>query len=331
MSITKKKCTDFLQTSQPIIDVRSPAEFAQGHIPSAINMPLLSNEERALIGTLYKQESQEKALLEGLKITGPKFADFVSKAVKMTESEISVYCWRGGMRSSFMASLFSLANLNVSLLDGGYKSYRNFSLDQFALPYELKILGGYTGSGKTEILQQLKDHGEQMIDLEQLALHKGSAYGSVGQTSPQPTNEQFENNIALCLSKLNPKHPIWVEDESRNIGRCKIPDELFSQMRESSLFVIHIDKDLRMKRLQDEYAPDGYAHLEEPTKKLERRLGNEKMREALQYIENEDPLFFSLLLEYYDKAYDQMIVRRKDPPCTFIPSPFSIDKLLQKA
>ncbi len=328
MDMTRLNCEEFLKVSGPIIDVRSPAEFASGHIPSAINMPLLSNDERVIIGTLYKQVSPEAALIEGLKIAGPKFANFVSQALQLTDKKISIYCWRGGMRSSFMASLFSLAKLDVTLLEGGYKTFRQHALDLFQSSYQLKILGGHTGSGKTEILKELNLLGEQVIDLEGLASHRGSAFGSIGQEKPQPSNEHFENLIASKLFPLDINRPIWIEDESRTIGQCTIPNDFFSQMRTSPLYVIEVPKSDRILRIQKEYAPFGYQHLVVPTKKLEKRLGNQRMQEALECIENNDPYFFSLLLDYYDKAYNEMTKRRGGYNCTFIPAPFSIEKLV---
>lgn len=331
MNAITEEWIDFSKGSEPIIDVRSPAEFQQGHIPSAINLPLLSNEERVIVGTLYKQTSPQAALIEGLRLASPKFADFVSTVTKLTDKSIRVYCWRGGMRSAFMGSLFSLARLNTRVLHGGYKSYRNWAINFLATPFQIKVLGGYTGSGKTEILKELKEQGEQVLDLENLAAHKGSSYGHIGEEHPQPRNEHLENLIAYKLYTLDKNRTIWVEDESRCIGRCKIPDALYDQLRASPLYIMDIPKEERIARLQKDYAPFGYASLKEPTINLEKRLGHMRTEEALKCIEQSDPYFFSLLLEYYDKAYKRMIERRQEGSCFQVPSPFTIKKLLDVA
>ena len=206
-----------------IIDVRSPKEFSQGHIPGAYNLPLFSNEERALVGTCYKQKGKEPAIKLGLEIVGPKMASFIEDARKISPNkQMLVHCWRGGMRSSSMAWLLELTGFDVSILKGGYKAYRNFALAIFNEDYKLKILGGKTGSGKTQLLHQMNKLGIQIIDLEAIAHHKGSAFGKIGHDA-QPTSEQFENNLAMALQTLNAKKEIWLEDESKGIGKCFIP------------------------------------------------------------------------------------------------------------
>src|SRR3989339_1355584 len=180
--------------SLPIIDVRSPGEYEHAHIPGALALPLFSNEERAEVGTIYKQRGRVQAVQKGLEFVGPKLKDFTKFALKLNSDELLIHCWRGGMRSSAMAWLLETVGINCSLLKDGYKAYRNHVLESFDLPYKILLLGGYTGSGKTEILSALKEAGEQVVDLEGLSNHKGSAFGALGQ-GIQPSSEQFENTL----------------------------------------------------------------------------------------------------------------------------------------
>ena len=196
--IYKHPVEEFLDKAQtlPIIDVRSPGEYQHAHIPGAISIPLFDNDERAQVGTKYKNAGKDSAVLLGLSLVGPKLADFVKQSKKLNPQgkEVLVHCWRGGMRSSSFAWLLDTAGLTASTLVGGYKAYRNTVLSAFSEPHNLIILGGKTGSGKTDILKELARQGEQIIDLEGLANHKGSTYGAIGQ-APQPATEQFENLV----------------------------------------------------------------------------------------------------------------------------------------
>ncbi|MEY2794218.1 MAG: hypothetical protein RJA76_2210, partial [Bacteroidota bacterium] len=177
----------------PILDVRSPGEFKRAHIPNALSLPLFTDEEREKVGICYKHQGKEKAVELGLEFVGPKLVNFVKYAKKVAfEGEILVHCWRGGMRSASMAWLLETAGLKVFLLEGGYKSYRNFVLKIQSEPLPLRVLGGKTGSGKTELLREMKNAGFQVIDLEDLAKHRGSAFGHFG-LEEQPSSEHFEN------------------------------------------------------------------------------------------------------------------------------------------
>ncbi|HLG04366.1 MAG TPA: tRNA 2-selenouridine(34) synthase MnmH, partial [Bacteroidia bacterium] len=195
----------------PVIDVRSPGEFAHGHIPGAINLPLFSDEERAKVGTVYKKDGREQAILLGFELVGPKMADFSRKGMELAVAKrILVHCWRGGMRSGVVAWVFETVGLEVFTLQKGYKAYRNFVLKEFEKPLNLRIVGGETGTGKTEILHALRKKGEQVIDLEAIAAHRGSAFGALGQPA-QPTSEQFENDLHHAISELDPAKIIWIE------------------------------------------------------------------------------------------------------------------------
>ena len=288
----------------PLVDVRSPAEFAQGHIPGAVNIPLFDNEERAIVGIGYKNGGKEHAVQLGLEIVGPKLADFVKQAKRLApKKEILVHCWRGGMRSGSMAWLFETAGMKAYTLEGGYKAYRRYIREQFSRPVNMLVLGGYTGSGKTDILKIMEKQGEQFLDIEGIAHHKGSVFGPLGQ-KPQPTNEQFENNLADAWRKFDITRRIWVEDESRQLGKCVLPDPLFFQLRKAPLIKIIVPKPEREKRLVKEYGRFKKEELKEQLVKIRERLGGQYLKEALKALENGDlEKVAGLALRYYDKAY----------------------------
>ncbi|UBM62003.1 tRNA 2-selenouridine(34) synthase MnmH [Candidatus Sulfidibacterium hydrothermale] len=302
-----------LTDTLPLVDVRSPAEFTQGHIPGAVNIPLFNNDERAIVGIGYKQGGKEHAVQLGLEIVGPKLAGFVKQAKRLApKKEILVHCWRGGMRSSSMAWLFETAGLKASILEGGYKAYRRYIRQQFSRPVNLLVLGGYTGSGKTDILKILQKNGEQFLDIEHLAHHKGSVFGPLGQP-PQPTNEQFENNLADAWRKFDFSRRIWTEDESRQLGKCVLPDPLFFQLREAPLIKIIVPKSEREKRLVHEYGEFKKEELKEQLVKIRERLGGQYLKEALEALDNNAlQTVASIALRYYDKAYDHGISRRPE-------------------
>lgn len=293
-----------LNDSLALVDVRSPAEFSEGHIPGAVNIPIFSNEERAKVGTNYKKDGKETAVMRGLEIVGPKLASFVKQARRIApDRKILVHCWRGGMRSGSMAWLFETAGFEVSILEGGYKAYRHFIRNEFNKASELYILGGYTGSGKTDVLKEMQKQNIQFLDLEGIAHHKGSAFGAIGQL-PQPNTEQFENDLADVWRKLDMEKPIWLEDESRQLGRCTIPETLFAKMRECKLVKIIVPKKVREKRLVVEYGFFEKEYLEKSVNNIGRRLGGLRTQQALEALETDDMLKVAeITLEYYDKAY----------------------------
>ncbi len=191
-----------LSQSQVIIDVRSPSEFEHGHITGAVNIPVFDDEERKKVGTLYKQAGKQPAIMAGFDFVGPKMSQIAKLAQKAApQKRVFIHCWRGGMRSSGIGWLLKTAGFEVSVLEGGYKTYRRFVRQKLGEEINLIVLGGKTGSGKSDILNELATFGEQIIDLEKIAHHKGSAFGDLGQEK-QPSNEQFENNLYLELQKL---------------------------------------------------------------------------------------------------------------------------------
>ncbi|MBP6310938.1 MAG: tRNA 2-selenouridine(34) synthase MnmH [Flavobacteriales bacterium] len=301
----KLSIKDFIATKSRIIDVRSPAEFSQGHIPGAHNMPLFSNEERAIIGTLYKQKSRDAAMLEGLRIVGPKMAPMVEEARDLAiDGRVAVHCWRGGERSASVAWLMEKAGFaDVVTLTGGYKAFRNHVLRSFENRYDLRILSGYTGTGKTELLGHLKELGQQIVDLEDLANHKGSSYGAIGE-DPQPSTEQFENLLWSALQEVDMKRPLWVEDESQMIGTVKIPDPFFAQVRNAFCYFADMPREERAARLVGSYGKYPKAELAAATKRIEKRLGPQHCRTALEALENGDLHSVAMItLTYYDKTY----------------------------
>ncbi len=305
---------EFLEKAKnmPIVDVRSPGEYDRAHIPGAVSIPLFDNDERAQVGTKYKNAGKDSAVLLGLTLVGPKLADFVKQAKKLNpqNKEVLVHCWRGGMRSGSFGWLLDTAGLTASVLAGGYKAYRNIVLNAFAEPLNLFVIGGKTGSGKTDILKKLALQGEQIIDLEALAHHKGSTYGAIGQL-PQPSTEQFENRLFHTLQTLDTNRRIWLEDESRNVGSCFIPMPLWQQMQVASVANVDIPKDKRVNRLVAEYAGIDHGLLVEATERIRRRLGGKVTKDALDALIRHDyATVADLTLDYYDKSYSHGLSQR---------------------
>lgn len=313
---------EFLELSKtiPIIDVRSPGEHEIGRIPGAINMPIFNDEERAKVGTRYKQAGKDFAIQLGLEFVGSKLAVFAKQARKLTKNNtLLVHCWRGGMRSQNMAWLFELIGLKAFILEDGYKGYRAHIRAQLGNDIPIVILGGFTGSGKTDILKELEKLGEQFIDLEGIAHHKGSAFGSIGE-SAQPTNEQFENNLAEEWLKLDITRPVWLEDESITMGKCGIPMTLFKRMREAKVYQVMIPQKVREERLVKEYANGDDLGLKSALERISKKLGGLRAQEAFEALETKDfRKVADISLQYYDKAYGYGISKREDHSILNIP------------
>ena len=318
---------DFLELRERMVtvDVRSPSEFAKGHIPGAKNIPLFTDEERVLVGTTYKQKGRMKAIKQGLEIVGPQMLSKLeaAQACVGSQKEMIVHCWRGGMRSENMAWLFSRADIDCYILEGGYKTYRTYGREKLSKPKQLFVLGGLTGSGKTDILHVLEEKGEQLIDLEKLANHKGSAFGTIGE-NPQHQTEFFENLLFEQLFTKNLNAPIWLEDESRTIGRNYIPDEFFSLMRSSPVLKLEMDKKHRVQRLVNDYVNSNLLELRQAVEKIRKRLGGLATQKALDFLDQGD--FSSaahIILAYYDKTYLYGLSKRQ--PETIHPVPVAHD------
>jgi tRNA 2-selenouridine synthase len=309
---------EFQKISGPIFDVRSPGEFAQGRLPGAYNLPLFTNEERSHVGTIYKQTGRKQAVIEGMRYVAPKFGYFVEEAEKALLAfspggTAKIHCWRGGMRSGSIAMLLEMAGIPTATLKGGYKTFRHWALESLKQPYLLRILGGMTGSGKTAILHSLKAQGAQVLDLEGLANHRGSSFGMIGMP-PQPSNEQFENELGHQLSLFDLKKPIWVEDESRLIGWCKVPDPLFLSMRTAPLYILERSTEHRLQEIQKTYWAQDPNALIKSTNRLMKKLGSVRGKEAVAAIEiNEMETATLIILEYYDRSYRHELQRNKRP------------------
>ncbi len=302
-----------------LLDARSESEFRQGHIPGAINLPLLNDEHRKIVGTTYKQKGREAAVQSGFDLVGSKFGDFIRSANELSSNkkEVMLYCWRGGMRSNIMSWLLNTAGFKIALLKGGYKSFRNWAHEQFNLPKNIVVIGGRTGSGKTELLQQLKANGEQVIDLEGLAHHKGSAFGALGE-KPQPRTEHFENLLALEWSSMDENKILWLENESITIGAVKIPGGVYEMMRQAPVVELKTDIAMRKGRILDQYGKFPVEVLAENTMKLKKRLGDFRTRQAIDALTDDNKTaWLEEILFYYDRTYDYGMAQRK-PENTFV-------------
>jgi tRNA 2-selenouridine synthase len=299
-------------TPSVLIDVRTPLEYQHAHIPNAYNIPLLSNSERIVIGTLYKQQGRKAAVLKGYEVLAPRWAQFIHEAETIApDGNVRLYCWRGGMRSGSMAWALNNYGFQVEIIQGGYKAFRNQVLALFAQPFPLVMLSGRTGSGKTKILQELMQRGEAVIDLEALTNHQGSSFGSLGY-KVQPSQEQFENDLATQLAALQHRKRIWIESESVVIGKRVIPSLFFQQMQQVPVFDLIIPEACRVESLVHEYGNLDKGFLQQALLGISKRLGPLQTKEALQALhENRMHDFIRWALQYYDKHYLKSLDRRK--------------------
>lgn len=304
----KRITADNLQAAlqdRVLLDVRTPAEYANGHIPGAYNLPLFSDEERVVVGTLYKQQSPDKAFLKGLEYAGARMPDYVKQARLLApRGKVVVHCWRGGQRSGSLSWLLSFSGMDVVVLQNGYKAYRQFIHQEF-VQRQLKILvlGGPTGSAKTKTLHELAALGEQIIDLEMLAHHKGSAFGDLGE-APQPTVEQYENNLYETFTQIDPQRRVWVENESRGIGRVFMPQGFWDQFRVAPMVDLVIPFEKRVAFLVEGYASFEKSALIHAFVAIERRLGGGNLKLALAALAADDfAAAAEIALRYYDKSY----------------------------
>lgn len=323
MPVTSLHIESFLQRAREgiILDVRSPGEYSHAHIPGAHSMPIFNDEQRKEIGTAYKQVSRESAVNMGLDFFATRMKPLVADVKKILatagkeNAALCIHCWRGGLRSESVAWLLNLYGFNVCLLQGGYKSYRRWALQQFEKTYHFHLLGGYTGSGKTELLAQLAIGGRHIIDLEALAAHKGSAFGRLGQKKP-PSQEMFENLLASHLYKITDSYPdatIWLEDESRHIGKCGIPPQIWQQMRNSPVYFLEIPQSVRLQFIIKDYGSFSRDSLEAGILRIQKRLGGLATKHAIDYLYQgnmED--CFQILLSYYDKLYKHSLYKREN-------------------
>ncbi|MEB3276260.1 MAG: tRNA 2-selenouridine(34) synthase MnmH [Cyanobacteriota bacterium] len=311
----------FLGQSGPLVDVRSPSEFAQGHLPGAVNLPLFDDAERAEVGTLYKRQGRQQAVLQGLALVGPRLETMAQQLLTLVTPqtrELRLYCWRGGMRSASVAWLAGTIGIQTQLLPGGYKAFRRWTLAQYERRWPLLLLGGRTGSGKTDLLLALRHQGAAVIDLEGLAQHRGSSFGGLGQ-QPQPSSEQFENRLAVDLQRHAGLAPVWLEAESAQVGRCRIPVGLWHQMQQAPVVDLQRPTDERVERLVAVYGSQASSELAEATRRIARRLGPQRTALALESIAAGDMAgACRQMLDYYDRCYDHERQRRATPPLLVI-------------
>ncbi len=299
----------------PVLDVRSPKEYTAGHLAGAHCFSLFDDLERAQVGTTYKQIGSHEALLVGLELAGPKMRSLVEQAYHLAPArEVLVHCWRGGMRSESVAWLLTTAGFTAHTLEGGYKAYRNHALASFRKIPQLMVLGGATGSGKTAVLRALQQRGEQVIDLEALAHHRGSAFGGIGQV-PQPTTEQFQNDLHHVWQRLDPTARVWIEDESFSIGQVKLPLELWNIMKARPLVLLEVPRAERVQRLLREYGSLDLLELERAVVAIQKRLGGLRTQQTLVALSGGQLAEAAgHLLTYYDKSYDRCLERSHQGP-----------------
>jgi tRNA 2-selenouridine synthase len=358
MPIQKITIQEFISLAKqcPIFDVRSPGEYAHAHIPGAYSLPLFTDAERALVGTAYKQQSRQQAIKIGLDYFGPNMRNMVEEAEKILSTKRTMYantknsnasntlqptanialvhCWRGGMRSAGVAWLLDLYGFKVYTLAGGYKAYRKWVREQFEKPYNFKIIGGHTGSGKTLVIHQLKEKNKNVVDLEALANHKGSAFGNVGT---QPTQEMFENLLATNLFKHKPVaiskienevdtlssfdsatldglgEALFLEDESQRIGNLQIPMPMWQNMRNSPIYFLDIPFEERLTYITQEYGKLSKEQLVNATMRIQKRLGGLETKNTINFLlEDNFRECFSILLSYYDKWYQNGLNKRQN-------------------
>jgi tRNA 2-selenouridine synthase len=302
-----------LRSQLPVVDVRSQGEYVEGHILNAINIPILNNEERVAVGTDYKQKGQQEAIKTGFRLVGPRLPEIIEAAERVADKkEILVHCWRGGMRSNNFCQFVGMAKIKSHQLIGGYKTYRQQALESFEKPFQFLVLGGCTGSGKSEILRALKGKGEQVIDLEALAHHKGSSFGGL-MMPPQPTTEQFQNDLFEEVLKLDLSRRIWIEDESLGIGKIFLPEVFWKKLQSSPLVEIQVEKEIRIERLVNEYGSANTTEFIQAMDRISKKLGGQHLKAAKEkYIAGDIASTIDMLLVYYDKAYSQNLINKKE-------------------
>jgi tRNA 2-selenouridine synthase len=240
-----------------IIDVRSEGEYAEDHLPGALNWPSLNDEERKLIGTIYKQVSPFEAQKRGAALVAANIARHIEREVidKPRTWQPLAYCWRGGKRSGSLALILGQIGFKVSVIEGGYKAFRTAvlaALPELAARFEYRVICGPTGSGKTRLLQALAQAGAQVLDLEALASHRSSVLGMIpGQ--PQPTQKRFDTLVWDQLRRFDPARPVFVESESRKVGNLAVPDALIERMRASACVRLELPDDERVSLLLEDY------------------------------------------------------------------------------
>jgi tRNA 2-selenouridine synthase len=302
------------ETYSEIIDVRSPSEYEEDHIPGAINLPVLDDTERAQVGTIYKQDSPFTARKIGAALVSKNISQHLSQhfAAKGKDYHPLIYCWRGGQRSNSMALVLTQIGWRVTLVEGGYKTYRTYvrnQLEQLPEKFTYRILCGLTGSGKTYILRKMHLSGFQVLDLEALGNHRGSLLGEEwdNRPSPQPSQKYFESLLLQKLQSFNPSETVWVESESNKIGQVYLPISLWNKMKQASCVELQVPLSTRVSYLLQEY-PHLTTHpdfLKVKLEKLKSRYSKEKIWEWYYLIDTQQWNLFveDILKSHYDPTY----------------------------
>lgn len=300
-----------------IIDVRSPAEFALDHIPGSINYPVLNNEERAQIGTLYKQVSPFAAKKLGAAIVSRNIAQHLEQSMldHPREWRPLIYCWRGGERSGAFTHVLNRIGWKAMQLEGGYQGFRRIVIDDLDLAakqFQFQVICGMTGTGKTRILHELQSLGAQVLDLEGLAIHRGSVLGNEPD-SEQPSQKGFETALWNALQSLDPSTPVFIESESKKVGGVHIPDALMETIRNGLCIELRSSLPTRVSWLLHEYHHflENTTQFKEKLGLLTTRYGKVQIAEWFNQIDAGDfnPLVTDLLVKHYDPAYQSSIVR----------------------
>ncbi|UWQ38701.1 tRNA 2-selenouridine(34) synthase MnmH [Leisingera aquaemixtae] len=311
MALTFKSLQEFYAHGfDTVIDVRSPAEYAEDHVPGAINLPVLDNEERAEVGTIYVQDSPFKARKLGAALVFRNAANHIEQSLSHHEGSWKplVYCWRGGQRSGSFTWMLQQIGWRAEVVQGGYQSYRrlvNAALYQTALPHRLVALDGYTGSAKTEVLKRAGEMGVQVLDLEGLANHRGSLLGDM--PTPQPSQKGFESALAGALMKLDPARPVLVEAESSKIGQRIIPPAVWDAMKQAPRIELQVPVAARCR-----YLVEAYDDILSDADRLREKLGPLRAHRSGAVVDgwfasieagDKAGLTEALMVEHYDPAY----------------------------
>ena len=310
------------------LDIRSPREYLKGHATDSINIPLFNNKEFSNIGTIYKSKGKQEAIDKGLLYASKSILRIIRKVDPYKAEYIFVYCARGGMRSDGFAWLLHSLGYKVFKISGGYKSIRRHVLKGFNLKNKIVVLGGGTGTGKTKILSHVSSMGHNTIDLEAFANHRGSSFGDLG-LNRQPTQQQFENDIYFKVIRNLNASTIYIESESRKIGKLIIPLDLWKAMGAAEYINISMDIERRIVNLLNEYGKFTKKNISDRILNIKKRLGGSNVKLALSYIANRNKkdLCRLLLESYYDKTYKHSYINRKNKKYKLKVSKESFDQI----
>ncbi len=312
--ISLQKMLEFENTV--IVDVRTPKEYLEDHIPGAINIPIFDDDERAIIGTLYKQKGKEIAVETGIEITSPKLQDFYNKYLNLSKQykQIVLYCFRGGMRSTSLVDFLNEIGLKVLKLDGGYKAYRNYVLkylENLSIKHQFIVLHGHTGTGKTMLLEELEKKGVCVLNLEALAQNSGSVYGEIFYSGKAPSQKWFDSLVVKILRESKYKN-ILMESESKKIGKVTLCKTFWDTMIQGKHILINSSVENRVKRLVEDYTKyntQDDEYLKKSTSRLKDTIGNQAVEDLINKIEdkNYESVASFLIQNYYDKLYSYSI------------------------